>query len=108
MIRWLIGISVDLHCFGLRVSLTGWKSCRLGRLRDFNEENMLQFTESSKRKLLILTLLSACKGKRVVDYSTLMQELALSSVRQVEDLIISAIEQDLLVGKLDQKRVGFF
>ena len=54
---------------------------------------------------MILTLISACKGKRIVEYAILMKELQLSSVRQVEDLIISAIEQDLLAGKLDQKKV---
>jgi len=77
----------------------------IGRLSDYDQLQMLELTKESQRKLMLLTLLSACKGKRVVEYAILMQELQLLSVRQVEDLIISAIEQDLLVGKLDQKSV---
>lgn len=34
-----------------------------------------------------------------------MVDLKLDSVRNVEDLIISAIEQSLIDGKLDQKKV---
>ncbi|KAJ3331258.1 hypothetical protein HDU91_003379, partial [Kappamyces sp. JEL0680] len=75
-----------------------------GTLAEYDASTMCQLTDFAHQKLLLLSLLSLCWGKRLVPYSELMQALQLSSVRQLEDLIITAFDIGLLSGKLDQKR----
>lgn len=41
--------------------------------------------------------------KKHIDYATLLKELDLSDVRELEDLIIDVIYADIIRGKLDQK-----
>uniref|UniRef100_A0A915KDI4 PCI domain-containing protein n=1 Tax=Romanomermis culicivorax TaxID=13658 RepID=A0A915KDI4_ROMCU len=54
-------------------------------------------------KLRELTIVSLAKEKKRLPYVQLLKELALSNVRELEDLIIDAIYNNVIVGKLDQK-----
>jgi COP9 signalosome complex subunit 7 len=44
---------------------------------------------------------------QILPYSRLLAELDMGSVRELEDLIIDAIYQDIVRGKLDQKAQQF-
>jgi len=44
---------------------------------------------------------------QILPYSTLLADLEISSIRELEDLIIDAIYQDIVRGKLDQKEQQF-
>lgn len=54
-------------------------------------------------KLKYLTIVSLASEHRILPYTTLLRELDMPNVRELEDLIIDAIYQDILQGKLDQK-----
>ncbi|CAA7266326.1 unnamed protein product [Cyclocybe aegerita] len=54
-------------------------------------------------KLKYLTIVSLAAERRILPYADLLKALDISSVRELEDLIIDAIYLDLLQGKLDQK-----
>ncbi|KAJ3506258.1 hypothetical protein NLJ89_g6970 [Agrocybe chaxingu] len=54
-------------------------------------------------KLKHLTIVSLAAERRILPYADLLKALDISSVRELEDLIIDAIYLDLLQGKLDQK-----
>lgn len=44
---------------------------------------------------------------QILSYGKLQAELEISSIRELEDLIIDAIYQDIVRGKLDQKEQQF-
>lgn len=46
-------------------------------------------------------------GMQILPYARLLSELDMGSVRELEDLIIDAIYQDIVRGKLDQKEQQF-
>lgn len=54
-------------------------------------------------KLKQLSIVSLAEQRRIISYSDLLKYLDITSVRQLEDLIIDAMYQDVLKGKLDQK-----
>ncbi|KAL5640584.1 hypothetical protein ACGC1H_001157 [Rhizoctonia solani] len=54
-------------------------------------------------KLKQLSIVSLAERSRILAYPDLLAYLDISSVRQLEDLIIDAMYQDVLKGKLDQK-----
>ncbi|THH12850.1 hypothetical protein EW146_g7309 [Bondarzewia mesenterica] len=58
-------------------------------------------------KLKHLSLVSFAMERRILPYTDLLQALELSSIRELEDLIIDAIYLDVLRGKLDQKEQQF-
>ena len=60
-----------------------------------------------QKKLRLLTVASLATSARVLPYDRLRQELALSSVRDLEDLIIEGTNADVVHGKLDQKSSHF-
>ncbi|KAJ3117645.1 hypothetical protein HDU96_006075 [Phlyctochytrium bullatum] len=49
-------------------------------------------------------LLESPNVKEILPYDKLLQYLDIANVRELEDLIIDAIYQDIIKGKLDQKR----
>lgn len=59
------------------------------------------------RKLRLLTIVTMAETKKVLPYSALLSELSLSSVRELEDLIIEGISAGIIMGKLDQKNSYF-
>jgi COP9 signalosome complex subunit 7 len=54
-------------------------------------------------KLRHLTIVSLAAQSKVIPYETLLRELAIDSLRELEDLIIEATYADIIRGKLDQK-----
>jgi len=54
------------------------------------------------KKLKKLTVVTLCSQSKALPYETLMRELEVSSVRQVEDLLIECLYEGLIQGKLDQ------
>ncbi|ETV67270.1 hypothetical protein H257_16509 [Aphanomyces astaci] len=58
-------------------------------------------------KLRKLTVVSLCQQHKSVPYRILMRELQISSVRDVEDIVIDTIYSGLVEGKLDQKNEVF-
>jgi COP9 signalosome complex subunit 7 len=51
-----------------------------------------------------LSIVSLSEESRTIPYDILLQYLDIPNVRELEDLIIEAIYQDVIKGKLDQKR----
>lgn len=64
-------------------------------------------TSGMVRKLRLLTLVTMAETKKVLPYAALLTELELSSVRELEDLIIEGISAGIILGKLDQKSSYF-
>ncbi|CAG7852363.1 COP9 signalosome complex subunit 7b Short=SGN7b; Short=Signalosome subunit 7b; AltName: Full=JAB1-containing signalosome subunit 7b [Serendipita indica DSM 11827] len=58
-------------------------------------------------KLKYLSLASMAMKTRILAYNTLLSNLDISSIRELEDLIIDAIYRDIVRGKLDQKEQQF-
>eukprot|EP00741_Cyanophora_paradoxa_P006755 tig00001038_g6533.t1 len=54
-------------------------------------------------KLKLLTLVTLASEHKVLPYELLQQQLEIGNVRELEDLVIDAIYQGLVKGKLDQK-----
>ncbi|KAJ3044266.1 hypothetical protein HDV00_002586 [Rhizophlyctis rosea] len=63
-----------------------------------------QLNETQIRKLKHLSIVSMSGTNRTLQYDTLQLHLDVANVRELEDLIIDAIYQDVVKGKLDQKR----
>jgi len=60
-----------------------------------------------RRKLRLLTVVSLAEQNKVLAYSLLMSELDISTVRDLEDLVIEGISAGVVQGKLDQKSSYF-
>ncbi|XP_065842422.1 COP9 signalosome complex subunit 7b-like isoform X2 [Oscarella lobularis] len=76
-----------------------------GTLADYRK-NQLQLptlTPLQLNKLKQLTLISLAGQSKTISYEVLLTELEISSLRELEDLIIEAIYADIIRGKLDQK-----
>ncbi|KAI0791661.1 hypothetical protein C8Q75DRAFT_755167 [Abortiporus biennis] len=58
-------------------------------------------------KLKHLTLVSLAMERRILPYQQLLRLLDMPNIRELEDLIIDAIYQDVIRGKLDQKEQQF-
>ncbi|KDQ17544.1 hypothetical protein BOTBODRAFT_29719 [Botryobasidium botryosum FD-172 SS1] len=58
-------------------------------------------------KLKRLSIVSLAMESRILPYATLLNYLDISSIRELEDLIIDSIYQDVIRGKLDQKEQQF-
>jgi len=58
-------------------------------------------------KLKYLSLASMATQSRILAYSALLADLEIATIRELEDLIIDAIYQDIVRGKLDQKEQQF-
>ncbi|KAG7385506.1 COP9 signalosome complex subunit 7a [Phytophthora pseudosyringae] len=62
-----------------------------------------ELTSQQVNKLRKLTTVSLAHRFKNIPYDTLMQDLAVSTVREVEDILIDTIYSGLIQGKLDQK-----
>lgn len=60
-------------------------------------------TPQMQTKLRQLTIVSLSADHKVIPYTVLQQQLDISNVRELEDLIIESIYQGVIKGKLDQK-----
>ncbi|XP_018330329.1 COP9 signalosome complex subunit 7a isoform X2 [Agrilus planipennis] len=76
-----------------------------GTFKDYlaNTSSFLQLTPSQKKKLQHLTIVTLATKSKCIPYNTLLDELGIKNVRDLEDLIIEAIYADIIHGKLDQK-----
>ncbi|XP_023020337.1 COP9 signalosome subunit 7 [Leptinotarsa decemlineata] len=76
-----------------------------GTYKDYlaNQSELLELTPAQKKKLQHLTIVTLATKSKCIPYSTLLQELDIKNVRDLEDLIIEAIYADIIHGKLDQK-----
>ena len=57
----------------------------------------------AETKLRQLTIVALASEKKHIDYDSLLKELHIADVRQLEDLIIDVIYADIIRGKIDQK-----
>jgi len=92
-----------------QASLELLKIFAYGTLNDYSasDASAITLTTGQKLKLQRLTLATLCGNQQVVQYSTLMSELCVSNVRQLEDLVIDAIYEGLVQGKLCQLEQTF-
>ncbi|KAJ2001966.1 COP9 signalosome complex subunit 7b, partial [Coemansia thaxteri] len=67
-------------------------------------EQLPVLTPRLLEKLKRLTLVSLASALKVLHYDDLMRELDCTHEQQLEDLVIDAIYNELLVAKLDQQR----
>lgn len=63
-----------------------------------------ELTPLQQRKLRQLTIISACSSHRQILYTTLLAKLDISSLRELEDLIIELFYVEAICGRLDQQR----
>lgn len=85
-----------------------WNTLNLfayGTYKDYleNKEKVLELTPTQKKKLQHLTIVTLATRSKCIPYSVLLEELDITNVRDLEDLIIEAIYADIIHGKLDQK-----
>jgi len=66
-----------------------------------------EISEHMRRKLRLLTLVSLAETNKLLPYNLLQTELEISSVRELEDLIIEGISAGVVMGKLDHKNSHF-
>ncbi len=76
-------------------------------LSERDPSSLPELTPQMQKKLRLLTVASLATSSRVLEYSRLREELGLSSVRELEDLIIEGANANVVHGKLDQKSLHF-
>ncbi|KAG6609416.1 proteasome component region pci domain-containing protein [Phytophthora cinnamomi] len=67
------------------------------------KDELPELTPQQVNKLRKLTAVSLAHRFKNIPYDTLMQDLGVSTVREVEDILIDTIYSGLIQGKLDQK-----
>ncbi|EJD54954.1 hypothetical protein AURDEDRAFT_109484 [Auricularia subglabra TFB-10046 SS5] len=68
-----------------------------------NKARLPALNPAQTTKLKHLSLITLASRTRLLPYSVLLRSLDVANVRELETLIIDAIYQDLLSGKLDQR-----
>jgi len=68
-----------------------------------NQSKLPPLNDKLLRKLRQLTLVTLSSENKVIPYAMLQQQLEVTNVRELEDLIIDSIYANLIGGKLDQK-----
>ncbi|KAJ3219690.1 COP9 signalosome complex subunit 7a [Dinochytrium kinnereticum] len=69
-----------------------------------NSHTLPQLTPNQLKKLKQLSIVTFSSTERILSYDKLLKYLDIPNVRALEDLLIDAIYQDIIKGKLDQKR----
>merc|ERR1719357_1563861 len=69
--------------------------------------NLPELTSLMTRKLRLLTVVSLAEQNKLLPYNLLMSELEITTVRELEDLVIEGISAGVVLGKLDQKSSCF-
>merc|ERR1719431_1210549 len=72
-----------------------------------NAGSLPELTGLMTRKLRLLTVVSLAEKNKLLPYKLLMAELGISTVRELEDLVIEGISAGVVLGKLDQKNSHF-
>jgi len=76
-------------------------------LTDKETPALPSLSANTVKKLRLLTLVSLATKSKLIKYSGLQHELKMDGVRELEDLIIDAINSNIIQGKLDQKASYF-
>lgn len=66
-------------------------------------QDLPELSAAQCRKLKLLTIVSIATKKKLIKFSDLHATLDVASPRDLEDLIIEGIYQNLIVGKMDQE-----
>jgi len=76
-----------------------------GTYKDYkaNQAQLPDLTPQQLNKLRHLTVVSLATKSKCIPYGTLLEELSIDNVRNLEDLIIEVVYADIIHGKLDQK-----
>ena len=72
-----------------------------------NKAGYLDLRPPQLKKLKMISIADAAQKSKVLHYADLMTTLDMSSVRELEDLIIDCIYNELLSGQLDQLHQQF-
>jgi COP9 signalosome complex subunit 7 len=80
-----------------------------GKFSDFKakEKDFPALSAQQLNKLHQLTIITLAKKKRQISYQSMMQELGLPTIRDVENLIISSIYEGIITGKLNSEKQQF-
>jgi len=65
-------------------------------------DDLPELTPAQLRKLQLLTVVSLATKAKHIKFSTLEDALDISDTRELQDLIIKGVYQNLIVGKMDQ------
>nr|CAB3232931.1 COP9 signalosome complex subunit 7a-like [Phallusia mammillata] len=113
--------SPDIYVFGELLELTcvqelcddpeGAKYLKLlnifayGTYKDYVQQaaHLLPLSPLMSKKLRQLTVVSLAAKSKYISYESLLAEVDLNNVRELEDLLISAIYSNIIRGKLDQQ-----
>jgi len=68
-----------------------------------NRSDLPDLTPAMLRKLQLLTIVSLATKEKYVKFSDLQAAVDITGARELEDLIIESVYQDLVVGKMDQE-----
>lgn len=68
-----------------------------------NKEELPELTPPMEKKLKHLTIVTLATKNKCISYDTLLKELEMKSLRELEDVIIEVIYADIIHGKLDQQ-----
>ena len=68
-----------------------------------SKSSYLELKPAQLKKLQLLTIADMASKSRVVSYDEIMSKLHIKDIRELEDIIIASMYNDLLKGKLDQK-----
>ncbi|KAF8986429.1 COP9 signalosome complex subunit 7a [Entomortierella lignicola] len=76
-----------------------------GTYRDYqqNKDTLPEITEPQRSKLQQLSIVTLSERVRAIPYKDLLEYLEIANVRQLEDLIMDAIYQNVINANLDQK-----
>ncbi|KAF9177350.1 hypothetical protein BGZ51_008867 [Haplosporangium sp. Z 767] len=72
-------------------------------LKHKNKDSLPEITEIQRTKLQQLSIVTLSEQKRAIPYKDLLEYLDIANVRQLEDLIMDAIYQNVINANLDQK-----
>ncbi|KAF9430696.1 hypothetical protein BGZ94_004913 [Podila epigama] len=76
-----------------------------GTYQDYqqNKDSLPEVTDAQRMKLQQLSIVTLAERSRAIPYKDLLQYLEIDNVRQLEDLIMDAIYQNIINASLDQK-----
>ncbi|CAK9298600.1 unnamed protein product [Gordionus sp. m RMFG-2023] len=78
-----------------------------GTIKDYYDQkvtkNLPELNPPQIKKLKYLTVISLAYSHKNIPYKIIQDELNISSIRELEDLLIEIIYTGLIVGKIDQK-----
>ncbi|KAI9310659.1 hypothetical protein BX666DRAFT_1818669, partial [Dichotomocladium elegans] len=80
-----------------------------GTYKDYldNQQHLPQLNDAQRTKLRHLSIVTLSETSRTLPYNVLQNQLDMPNVRMLEDLIIDAIYQGVVYGKLDQRKQQF-